>query len=183
MLLEERLKEIEQVLRSAREPVSGGELAGLTQVSRQIIVQDIGRLREKGLDIVSTPRGYILQNIHAISRVFKVFHDESDTEAELNLIVDQGAEVRDVFIYHRVYGEIHASLGIRSRREVKDFCESISTGKSSLLLNVTAGYHYHTVVAPNAEVMRLVEKELGDNGYLAPLTEYEPDVLTSQETI
>ena len=180
MDLLERLDGIIDILTKSDKPVSGTYLSEKFGVSRQIIVQDITRLREYGRDIISTPRGYVLGRDDEHTRVFKVYHTAKDTEKELNLIVDQGGEVRDVFIYHRVYGEIHAKLSIRSRRDARNFCEDIKSGKSSTLSSATGGYHYHTVVASDEETLIHVEKELSSKGFLAPLTDYEPEVLISQ---
>lgn len=179
MAISNRHTDIISILRSNDSPVSGSALSSKTGVSRQIIVQDINTLREKGYLILSTPKGYVLDQSQDIKRVFKVFHTVDDTEKELNLIVDLGAEVKDVFIYHKVYNEIHAKLNIRSRKDVNDFCTKISTGESSPLMSATGGYHYHTILAPDLETMDMVENALKSNGFLAELTAYEPDELTN----
>lgn len=177
MSVNTRLNDMIDLLKKASGPVSGASLATSFHVSRQIIVQDINKLRDKGFDIISTPRGYILDRSSEVSRIFKVYHTKEDTEAELNLIVDLGAEVRDVFIFHKAYGEIHAKLAIRSRKDVTAFCNMIKTGKSSPLSTATAGYHYHTIIADDQETMDLVENELKAHGFLATLTDYEPESL------
>ncbi len=92
----------------------------------------------------------------------------------MNLIVDLGGEIEDVFIYHKVYGEVRAKLSISSRKDVQDFCEALRAGKSSPLKNVTAGYHYHTIRADKKEVLDLIEDALWQNGYLAKLRDFEP---------
>ena len=180
MKLEERLEEMLSILTKADRAISGSELSKKLGVSRQIIVQDITRLKNQGNNILSTPRGYVLDHEDEYNRIFKVYHTVEDTEKELNLIVDLGAEVRDVFIFHKVYGEIHANLGIRSRRDVKSFCDDIRAGKSFPLSTATAGYHYHTIVARDSETLDLVEKELKTQGFLAKLTAFEPDALEKQ---
>jgi transcriptional regulator of NAD metabolism len=53
--------------------------------------------------------------------------------------------------------------------------EDIATGQSSLLKNVTAGYHYHTVTADREEVLDVIEAGLREHGFLAPLQAFEPD--------
>ena len=63
-------------------------------------------------------------------------------EAELGAIVDMGGWIRDVFVYHKVYGVIRAEMNIHSRRDIRKYLEEIANGKSSLLMNVTSGYHY-----------------------------------------
>ena len=171
----DRQNSIMELLKAADAPVSGNSLSQHFNVSRQIIVKDINALKERGFLIISTAKGYVLDHSDDVIRIFKVHHSIDETEQELNIFVDMGAEVRDVFIYHRVYGEIHAKLNIRSRKDVKDFCSDIESGRSSLLMNTTSGFHYHTIVTKDEETMTLIEKSLRDNGFLAELTDYEPD--------
>lgn len=52
--------------------------------------------------------------------------------------------------------------------------EEISTGKSSLLKNVTSGYHYHTIDAESEEILDAIQEELQQKGFLAKLQDYEP---------
>lgn len=177
MKVEKRQDNIITMLKNSDTPLSGTQLASKFNVSRQIIVQDMNKLRSDGYEIVSTPRGYLLDKKYEVTRVFKLFHTKDDTEKELNLIVDLGASIKDVFIFHKVYGEIRAMLYIRSRKEARDFCNSIESGCSFPLMTATGGYHYHTIVADSEEILDLVEKELADNNFLAPLTDYEPDSL------
>lgn len=178
MTLKERHSEIIHILKNSEVPVSGSSLSSKLGVSRQIIVSDIETLRADGNMIISTPKGYVIIPTQYVERVFKVFHTVDDTEKELNLIVDLGAEVKDVFISHHVYNEIHAKLNISSRHDVTNFCNDIKNGKSSPLLTITGGYHYHTIAAKDTATLLLVENALRDNGFLAPLTEYEPAALT-----
>ena len=79
-------------------------LAASCQVSRQVIVQDIALLRAAGYDIISTNRGYILNSLGQVERVFKVRHTNEQMEEELNAIVDMGGCVKDVVVNHRIYG-------------------------------------------------------------------------------
>ena len=60
MKVAERRKAIVNLLLSAQEPISGGELAQKFNISRQIIVQDITVLKGTGYEILSTSNGYIL---------------------------------------------------------------------------------------------------------------------------
>lgn len=125
----------------------GVALAKELDVSRQVIVQDIALLRANGAAIFSTNRGYLIQADKQYSRVLKVVHEDDEVEEELSTIVDAGGHVKDVFVYHKVYGVIRANMDIKSRRDVRNYLEEIRTGKSSLLKNVTSGYHYHTICA------------------------------------
>ena len=175
MSLTDRQKKIISILRVSHEPVSGSEMSKRLGVSRQIIVQDIRGLKNEGYDILSTPRGYALSTPGSVPAVFKVWHKEKDTKKELNLMVDLGARVVDVFIYHRVYGEMHAKLEIQSRKDVDDFCRNIESGMSAPLSSATAGYHYHTIVTKDQETMDMLENTLREHGFLAELTEHEPE--------
>lgn len=166
------------MIRSAGTPVSGAVLSKKLGVSRQIIVQDISALRRSGAEIASTTRGYTAPPV-AI-RVFKVAHSDEAVVEELSLIVDLGATVEDVFISHKVYGLMRGELHIRSRHDIELYLAEIASGKSSLLKNCTAGYHYHTVTADSEEVLDLVEQKLREKGFLAPLQDYEPDDLINQ---
>jgi transcriptional regulator of NAD metabolism len=65
-------------------------------------------------------------------------------------------------------------MNLHSRADVKSFLADISSGKSSLLKNVTSGYHYHTVQARDEETLDLIEAKLKENGFLAPLQDHEP---------
>ena len=173
-----RQNTILEMLMKSDAPLSGSHLAEALSVSRQIIVQDMNQLKASGYAIISTARGYILDPTQNIEKVFKVYHSVEDTEKELDLIVDLGATVKDVFIYHRVYGEIHAKLGICSRKDAKEFCDDINSGKSSPLMTATAGYHYHTIAARDEQTLERVENALKENGFLAELTDYEPEKLS-----
>ncbi|MBQ3793290.1 MAG: transcription repressor NadR [Lachnospiraceae bacterium] len=171
----ERRESIVKYLQESKKPVSGNALANKFDVSRQVIVQDIALLRAEGQKITSTNTGYILDEpLAEVSRVFKVQHSEEEVEEELKLIVDYGGEVRDVFIYHKVYGTVRAELGIKSRNDIERFMDDIRTGKSSLLMNATSGYHYHTVVAPTEALLDLIQDKLNERGFLAKLRDYEP---------
>lgn len=178
MNISERHQLIQKMLKASSIPLSGSHLSKELGVSRQIIVQDINQLRDSGCNIISTPKGYLFDNSSAAYRVFKVHHEVSETEDELNLIVDLGGEVRDVFIYHRTYNKISAVLSISSRREAALFCDDIRSGKSSPLMTATSGYHYHTVYAKDEATLDIIEDALWERGYLAELTDFEPEALT-----
>ena len=101
---------------------------------------------------------------------------------ELNTFVDFGATVEDVFVYHKVYGVIRAELGIRNRKDVQKYLTEIREGKSTPLMNVTSGYHYHTVLAEDEETLDQIQEELQKLGFLAELKTYEPvDFWKNQE--
>lgn len=171
---QERREQIIKILKQSDKPIPGTELAKRMEVSRQVVVQDMALIRANGIEITSTNRGYIIQDENKVSRVFKVIHTSDQVEEELNLYVDFGAVVEDVFVYHKVYGLIKVPMNIRSRRDVKKYLDGISSGKSSELMNLTSNYHYHTVSAESEEVLDQLQEELWERGYLAKLQDYEP---------
>ena len=169
-----RREEILRILKTSGEPVPGTELAAQLGVSRQVIVQDMALLRTGGTEIVSTHRGYVLNGDRQESRVFKVLHTEEQVEDELNLYVDFGGKVEDVFVYHKIHGVIRVPMNIRSRRDVQKYMEEISTGKSTQLMKLTSNYHYHTITADNEEILDQIQAELAERGMLAQLQDWEP---------
>ena len=90
---EQRRQKIVQMLKTGNKPLSGSALAESFSVSRQVIVQDIALLRANGMDILSTNRGYLLQNEAGVSRVFKVRHEDDEVEQEMNLIHQKMAQL------------------------------------------------------------------------------------------
>ena len=74
----------------------------------------------------------------------------------------------------RIFNIVKATLNIASRRDIKNYMTNLQTGHSSLLKNVTSGYHYHTVHADNEEILDEIQEELQKAGFLAQLQEYEP---------
>ena len=168
MKVAERRKAIVNLLLSTKEPISGGELAKQFGISRQIIVQDIIVLKGTGYEILSTSQGYVMQKSPLSERVFKLRHTTEETEDELSCIVDLGGTVVDVFVWHKVYGKIEATLNIFSQLQIKQFLEGVRTGQSSELMHITGGYHYHTVRADSEAVLDRIEKELIKRNYIVP---------------
>lgn len=171
---ENRRENIIHILQSSDAPVSGVSLAKQLDVSRQVIVQDIALLRAKDYQILSTNRGYVLAREKECSRVFKVIHSDQEVETELQTIIDLGGWVKDVFVYHKIYGVVKAEMNLHSRRDIAEYRKDLESGKSTLLKNVTAGYHYHTVMAEDEQTLDLIQDALAKVGFLAKLQEYEP---------
>ena len=167
MKVTERRKAIVNLLLASKKPISGGELSEQFNVSRQIIVQDITVLKGLGYEILSTHNGYVMQKSPFVERVFKLKHTTEQTEDELTTIVDLGGTIVDVFVWHKVYGRISATLNIFSKLHVKQFLEGVRTGKSSELMNITGGYHYHTVRADSESILDKIGEVLKVKGYIA----------------
>ena len=160
-----RRDELLKYLFENQRPISGEKLAEKFEVTRQVIVQDIAIIRASGNNIVSTNRGYYL-NEERTQKVFKVKHNDREINKELNAIVDLGGRVKDVIVHHKVYGEIKKDLNCSSRRDVKLFLEKMNEEKSKPLDVLTGGVHFHTVVAENEEIIEEIEIVLKELGFL-----------------
>ena len=114
----DRRKKLIFLMRESEQPLSGTQLGQVTGVSRQVVVQDIALLRTEGYPIVSTAKGYLLNEPKCATRVLKVCHTNEQVEEELTTIVDLGGTVLNVMVNHRVYGRVEAALNIRNRRDV-----------------------------------------------------------------
>jgi len=169
----DRRKLLISMMRETDKPVSGTALGKKTGVSRQVIVQDIALLRTEGYPIVSTARGYIIDKPKEVYRVIKVCHTNEQVEDELITIVDLGGSVENVMVNHRVYGMLDAPLEIKNRRDVAKFVNDLQTGKSTSLLNLTSGYHFHKISAESEEILDEIEEALRQKNYLAELLPYE----------
>lgn len=171
----ERRKQILSLMRESSKPLSGSALGTATGVSRQVVVQDIALLRTEGHSIVATARGYLLDEPRHLTRSFKVYHTNERTEEELTMIVDLGGCILDVMVNHRIYGKMSAPLNIKNRRDVQVFMNNLKTGKSTPLLNVTSGYHFHQIAADSEEILDEIENALRENNFLSELLPYEKE--------
>lgn len=173
----QRRKKIIDMMRQSQKPLSGGAIGSETGVSRQVVVQDIALLRTEGYPIVATARGYVLDEPQRAVRLFKMCHTNEQTEDELTSIVDMGGCVLDVMVNHRIYGKMSAPLNIKNRRDVQVFMNHLNTGKSTPLLNVTSGYHFHRISAEQEEILDEIEQMLREKDFLTELLPYEQDML------
>jgi len=182
MNAEQRREKLLQLLQQAEEPLSGSALAEMVGVSRQIIVQDMALLRaQTDAEIISTFRGYVLLKKKVpCSRVFKVRHGADRTKEELQMIVDLGGNVEDVFVYHSVYGVVRGQLKITSRKDVENFMRRLADSSSGPLMLITDDFHYHTVTAEDELTLDHIGEKLKEMNFLAPLREHEPDGVGKQ---
>ena len=88
-------------------------------------------------------------------------------------IVDLGGRVIDVFVKHKVYGELRAPFLVTSRRDITEFFRQLESSKSSQLQQVTSNYLYYTVEADNDEILDQIAMELDKRGFTAPFLDYE----------
>ncbi|HSQ90401.1 transcription repressor NadR [Romboutsia sp.] len=166
----DRREEIINILKNASQAISGTNLANELNVSRQLIVGDIALLRAAGMDIISTPKGYILNNKESdenyIIRTIACRHSKDFIKDELNSIVDEGATVVNVIVEHSVYGQITADLHLSSRRDVKEFMKKLKVEDVNPLAQLTDGIHLHTIKCRDEETFEEVIKSLKEKGYL-----------------
>lgn len=166
MTAQERRDGILEMIKKKNTPISATTLAGRFDVSRQIIVGDIALLRAGGVDISSTPRGYVIsRREEGIVRTVACIHDSKDTVKELYIMVDNGCTVIDVIVEHAVYGQLTGMLQISNRHDVDRFYEKISE-HSEPLSTITGGIHLHTLRCPNDAAYDRVIRQLGDAGLL-----------------
>jgi len=166
----DRRKQIEELLKSHKTPMSGTELAGMFGVSRQVIVQDIALLRAENKDVLSTNKGYLLfspQEEKGKKAVIRVKHNFEETFDELRTIVEMGGKVRDVTVDHDIYGQITVDLIINDTHDVDEFIATMKKSKSKPLKVLTDDVHYHTIYAPSDKVIDIIKDELRMKGYLA----------------
>ncbi|MFZ3588312.1 transcription repressor NadR [Bacillus sp. DJP31] len=146
-----RREQLLKWLKSATAPLTGNELAELTHVSRQVIVQDISLLKAKNEPIISTSGGYLYlqatQETPTFQQVIVCKHSPEQTREELCLIVDHGVCVKDVKVEHPVYGDLSASVMVSNRMEVEQFLNKIYYTNAPLLSQLTDGLHLHTLEA------------------------------------
>ena len=174
----ERRTAIINQIKTSAVPVAGKALAAQYEVSRQVIVQDIALIRAAGHDIISTNRGYILNESQSAARTFKVKHTDDQVEEELFTIVDLGGSVKNVMVNHKVYGHMEAPLNITSRRRAAEFMDDIKSGKSTPLKNITSDYHYHVVEADSEKTLDMIEDALRKKGFLLEQEEWEKELFS-----
>lgn len=125
----ERQDFILDLLKKATTPLTGSEIAKMTNVSRQIIVQDISILKAKKEPVVATSQGYIYlheekgQPLEQMTIVCN--HTPEETEQELYILVDHGVSVKDVIIEHPVYGDLTASIRVSNRKKWLNLFEKL----------------------------------------------------------
>lgn len=167
---EERRRLLIEKLTHSGEPITGSDLADQFGVSRQVIVQDIAIIRAKGLPVLATSNGYLIQSKSSKDRLIKTFVSKHNgferMEEELLIIVDYGGKIIDVIVEHPVYGEIVGTLLISTREEVFIFVEKVKSTDSKPLASLTKGDHIHTIEVPSEKIFQLIMNELRENGFV-----------------
>lgn len=170
LLGEDRRTYILNLLKKAQGPITGGELASYTNVSRQVIVSDITLLKARQEPIIATSQGYLYMNQSPTNRSFErtiaCHHSPEGTETELTVLVDLGVTIKDVRIEHPVYGDLIASVMVSNRSEVEKFIHKIKTTNAAYLSELTDGYHLHTISAREEHILDLAEEALARAHFL-----------------
>lgn len=166
---EERREYIFKMLHESDKALSGSYISKTLGVSRQVVVGDIALLRASGKEIISTPKGYILNNIKDDRYIIKTIackHDKNCTKEELNTIVDEGGVIINVIVEHDVYGQITGDLYLTSRRDVQHFISKLSDESITPLSKLTDGIHLHTIKCKDEDVFENIIQKLNKKGYL-----------------
>lgn len=168
MIAAERQELILLHLEKSNRPITGSEFSDMTNVSRQVIVQDISILKAKEAPILATNRGYLLENKNEnnVQHIIAVNHTPEQTQEELNIIVDNGVTVKDVTVEHALYGEITASVMVSNRMEVRKFVDKINETEALYLSTLTDGIHLHTLKSDSMDKIEVACKDLSTAGIL-----------------
>lgn len=164
-----RRDSIVSILSQENRPVSARKLAERLSVSRQIIVGDVALLRASGIDVIATPKGYVLESASMTNKFVGQLasdHSAAETKAELYAVVDNGGEVVDVIVEHPIYGELRGRLTISSRYDADRFMDTIESKQANLLSELTYGVHLHTIACADKKTFDRIKKELDTLGLL-----------------
>ena len=169
MHADERRTKLLEILQDKNEYQNATRLAQELGVSRQIIVSDVAILRERGWDIISTPRGYLLdeRSDWGYSGTVACRHDGEGVRREFYIVVDNGGAVIDISVEHPIYGQITARLDIRSRYDADLFIDRCREEKAVLLSALTDGLHLHRIGVQRREDFLRIRAALKEAGILA----------------
>ena len=167
---EDRRNWIFSYLKEQQSPITGNEIAKLTNVSRQVIVNDITLLKASNAPILSTSQGYIVlpdkEGAPYVQQRVACNHQSVHSEDELFALVDAGVTVENVTIEHPVYGEITSSIMVSNRHDVELFLKKVRDTEAPFLLELTSGIHLHLLSAPTEEILNRGINAIRDKGYL-----------------
>lgn len=152
-------------------PLSASAIARKCAVSRQIVVGDIALLRAGGLQILATPRGYVLnaplEAPHGYEGTVVCAHDGDERlMEELYTIVDLGGAVLDVTVEHTIYGQLCGQLHLYSRYDVDLFVQKLRESGARPLCDLTGGVHLHQVRCADAAAFARITDALRQKGIL-----------------
>lgn len=163
---QERRKKLLEYLEKEEKAVSASWFAKELGVTRQVIVGDVALLRASGVDIIATPRGYLLHHQEEKLYVVACEHGSEQMAEELYTVVDCGCGILDVTVEHPLYGQITCNLQIYTRAEADDFMERFRESGSRPLSEITRDIHLHRLHCPSEGHYENVVKALGEKGLL-----------------
>lgn len=168
MSINNRREEIKNLLYTSLEPIKGKSLADKFNVTRQVIVKDIAIIKAEGVNVIATPRGYMISkdNTTLIKTIIAVNHKREEVEDELITIVKYGGIVEDIIVEHPLYGEIRAMLMIKNLFDLENFCNNFNNHDAEPLSILTNGVHLHTISCNNKDSMDKILVALNNKGFL-----------------
>ncbi|TDT71393.1 hypothetical protein EV215_0766 [Hypnocyclicus thermotrophus] len=163
-----RRKEIIRLLTESKTAIKGSEFATRFGVSRQVIVQDMAILRAKGIELIASPKGYMLKkdNNKLIKKLITKHITIEEMKKELEIILKYNAIIIDVIVEHEIYGEITGNLHISNNEELNNFIKKISNKNVEPLSKLTNGIHLHTIEIDSIENFNKILDELRENNLL-----------------
>lgn len=163
----ERRDNIVKLLLDSSIPIKGTDIAERYNVTRQVIVRDIAILRAKGINIMATPDGYIVnRNNGKVKTIIAVNHKESEMFDEMSIVVKYGGIIEDVIVEHPLYGEIKGMLMVKNLNELNKFINKYNNQKARLLSVLTNGVHLHTIAADTSEDIEAIISELKAKNFI-----------------
>lgn len=163
----ERRDDIVKLLLDSSSPIKGTDIAEKYDVTRQVIVRDIAILRAKGINIMATPDGYIVnRNDGKVKTIIAVNHKESEMFEEMSTVVKYGGIIEDVIVEHPLYGEIKGVLMVKNLNELNKFINKYNNQKARLLSVLTNGVHLHTIAADTSEDIEGIISELKAKNFI-----------------
>ncbi|EHI68778.1 3H domain-containing protein [Streptococcus ictaluri] len=163
MIANDRRQAILIKLQQVQEALSASSLAKELGVSRQVIVGDIALLRAQQIDIISTPKGYLLSSAlftnHYSARLV-CQHGPEQTEEELQIILAHDGIISTVEVEHPIYGMLTAPLNIKSQSDMLHFITKLKDSKAELLSSLTEGVHAHLISCPSQEAFEDICQDL-----------------------
>lgn len=168
----QRRRYIKDALGRSSSPLTAAYFAEKLSVSRQIIVSDVALLRASGLNILATPKGYVLNPADnepgfPFTGMVACKHTALQLRDELYTIVDFGATVINVIIEHAIYGEISCNLALSSRYDVDLFMAKVENEKNSApISSLTDGVHLHRIGCKDETTFQLIKEALNTKGIL-----------------
>lgn len=165
---QERREKIVDCLGQSEKPVSASTFARDLGVTRQVIVGDVALLRASGVQVVATPRGYILEKEVSNQYIVACAHDSSCMLEELYTVIDCDCGFVDVTVEHPLYGEITCNLHLFSRTEAEEFVVKFEETGSRPLSEITNHFHLHRLQCPSPAHFEKAVEALREKGLLHP---------------